>query len=150
MPYPYTNSRLDNDITTIAALDDGYSSDGIPLAVVAESAAVNSDDTIDFTDIVRYYWKGGELRYCVRTSEGNVLMNADDLDERFYGARVALWTFWRLKKRGRVNQARIRAHLRYRGVGGVFGRMFWHLLTKKEQDTLHNADKKGILHKVKL
>ncbi|KAJ9099740.1 hypothetical protein QFC21_003737 [Naganishia friedmannii] len=150
MPYPYTNNRLDNDISTIAALDDGYSSDEAPLAVVAESTVAEGDDTVDFTDIIRYYWKGGEFRDYIRTSDGNILISAEDMDERFYGARVALWTFWRLRKRGRVNQARIRAHLRYRGVGGVFGRMFWHLLTKKEQDTLHHADKKGILHKVKL
>ncbi|KAJ9091074.1 hypothetical protein QFC21_007324 [Naganishia friedmannii] len=150
MPYPYTNNRLDNDISTIAALDDGYSSDEAPLAVVAESTVAEGDDTVDLTDIIRYYWKGGEFRYYIRTSDGNILISAEDMDERFYGARVALWTFWRLRKRGRVNQARIRAHLRYRGVGGVFGRMFWHLLTKKEQDTLHHADKKGILHKVKL
>ncbi|KAJ9123518.1 hypothetical protein QFC24_003733 [Naganishia onofrii] len=150
MPYPYNNSRLDNDIATIAALDDGYSSDEVQLAAVAESSAADADDTIDFTDILRYYWKGGNFRYYVRTAQGNILATAQDLDERFYGAREALWTFWRRKKQGRVNQSRIRAHLRYRGVDGVFGRMFWHLLTKKEQDMLYHADKKGILHKVKL
>jgi hypothetical protein len=28
--------------------------------------------------------------------------------------------------------------------------MFWHLLTKREQDMLYHAEKKGIRHRVKL
>jgi hypothetical protein len=77
-------------------------------------------------------------------------LKAEDLDERYYGVRTALWTYWQHKRRGRVPMDKLRTHFQFKGYSGFFREMLWHLLTAEEYEYLNSMRRKGMLHKVKM
>ena len=90
-----------------------YSSDEAPLANHDDSSD-EDDDEFSVSDIVRYYWNRGEIRYLISRGGQDTLRTFDALQEKYTGAKSAVWEFWKAKRRGRVNKRRLREHIRFR------------------------------------
>jgi hypothetical protein len=55
-------------------------------------------------------------------------LSADQMNDRFYGVKSALWGYWRGKNAKRMHQGKLFQHLKRKGVSGFFSEMLWHLL----------------------
>ncbi|KAJ9093376.1 hypothetical protein QFC21_006406 [Naganishia friedmannii] len=130
-----------------------YSSEEEPLSgAVVESSSDDGDDeadTLHHSQVIRHYLVRGDIRYIVLLQGRKYKLKAEDLDERYYGVRAALWTYWHFKRRGRVPMDKLRAHFQFKGYSGFFREMLWHLLTIEEYEYLNSMRRKGMLHKVK-
>lgn len=117
----------------------------------AESAADESDDEgiIYAEDVVRHVWRGINLRYVVQHNSQRLFLSAEQLDERFYGVKSALWSYWKGKKGKRTPQVKLVAHLKRYGVDGFFSEMLWHLLPDVIHYQLISLRRKNKLHEWK-
>lgn len=114
----------------------------------ADSVAEESDDedAIYAEDVIRHVWKGINLRYVVLHSGQRLFLSAEQLDERFFGAKSALWGYWKGKNGKRVPQAKLIAHLKKNGVDGFFSEMLRHLLPDVIHYQLIALRRKNRLH----
>jgi hypothetical protein len=85
----------------------------------------------------------------VRNGERH-MFSFETLEEPYTGVRSAVWSFWQKRKRGRVDAIRVREYMRCYGHSSFHARCMWHLLPEHDEAMLIAAQRKGILHKVRL
>ncbi|KAJ9111508.1 hypothetical protein QFC20_002479 [Naganishia adeliensis] len=146
---PNINININND--DLHNLDNhSVSSIEVPLADECDSSDGGEDDMLEVDEVVRYYWNLGDVRFLIVRNGVRNLFSFETLEERFNGVKSAIWAFWQRRKRGRVDPSKVREYMRCHGHSSFHARCMWHLLPEQDERTLIAAQKKGILHKVRL
>jgi hypothetical protein len=146
---PNVNIRINND--DLHNFDrHSVSSIEVPLADECDSSDEEEDDVLEVNEVVRYYWNQGDVRFLIVRNGTQSLLSFETLEERFTGVKSAIWAFWQKRKRGRVDPSKVREFMRCHGHSSFHARCMWHLLVEHEERMLITAQRKGILHTVRL
>jgi hypothetical protein len=72
-------------------------------------------------------------------------MTAEQMEQRFGGAKYSLWNYWKNKRIGRIPYMKVINHLQSMGHQGFYREMLWHLLPRQYSRRLYSARKDGTL-----
>lgn len=74
-------------------------------------------------------------------------MIASELQDRFDGVKIAIWSYWKekSKERGRLSYHRVQQYLQSFEVQGFFSEIMWQFLTDNEHHELRQRQKDGTL-----
>lgn len=106
MPLPQIQNNDLNNVEVMNHVAEDSSDDG---------ETDDDDNAIEPEHIIRHFWLPvtNDIRFQVPHRSNNLYLTAKQLENRFEGVKIAIWSYWKekSKKKGRIPYARVRSYL---------------------------------------